>query len=94
MTGPPHYSTSIADAWEVVEKMNARRYTWMATPYGTAIRWDFLDNGRSVGAAQDQSVPLANCWAALKTVGVEVPHDSIGRRSGDRSVSRSVCPRD
>ena len=65
----PMYSTSISAAWEVVEKMDQRKYTWLMNPQGSTVHCSFMDNGNPVGNAQADTAPLAICLAALKAVG-------------------------
>lgn len=68
----PHYSTSIAAAWEVVEKLkhlepeiewSDEHQCWHMT------LWKGANQGMMPGSA---SAPHAICRAALKAVGVEV----------------------
>jgi hypothetical protein len=69
----PLYSTSIADAWQVVEKMRAM---------GKEAELFWTDQGCEVFFARESSIhegygftttmPRAICRAALKAVGVEV----------------------
>lgn len=74
-SGPDNYSTNIADAWEVVEKM--RDDQWNIVLYDTTIPnssgcvvYKYNENFAylKVGA----KVPKAICLAALKAKGVEV----------------------
>ncbi|MFE4202092.1 BC1872 family protein [Aneurinibacillus aneurinilyticus] len=63
----PHYSTNIADAWQVVEKFKecdlqkheSGNYTCYITLYKTY-------------ESDAETAPLAICLAALKAIGVEV----------------------
>lgn len=71
---PPRYSSDIAAAWQVVEKMRERA-TYMAVErhpnYWRAVVYDgnwYFELSEHADAA-----PLAICLAALRTVGVEVP---------------------
>ena len=65
----PQYSTDIAAAWEVVEKMHSRDFSMMA-------EWDDEDrmwfvgfsNKESYKADEAATAPLAICLAALKAV--------------------------
>lgn len=76
----PHYSSDIAAAWEVVEKLKARlceepdtlalEYrggTWQAgfKYFSHEDGWDYGDN-----AGKADTAPLAICLAALKAAGV------------------------
>lgn len=69
------YSTSIADAWLVVEKMQKERRLpfqlesvqgWIDPEFKTKLRFGIGDWQESA------SVPIAICLAALKALGVEV----------------------
>jgi hypothetical protein len=80
----PDYSTSIADAWLVVEKMREREATIKMRVYGhrngtwtVGISWYHVHghDGKPVIA---DSLPLAICLAALKAVGVDVPAADSG----------------
>jgi hypothetical protein len=62
------YSSLIEFAWEVVEKMIERKYTWQADGRGGLSTFIFLDNGRIVGADTAAHLPLAICRAALKAI--------------------------
>lgn len=61
------YSTSIADAWQVVEKATYYEASWSGLHH-----W-YLELGEGHGEAEAQTAPLAICLAALKAVGAEVP---------------------
>lgn len=72
---PKPYSTDIAAAWEVVEKMAsvANEWTFEFRYTNVAVRvTDNNLNGISVLEVQD-TAPHAICLAALKAVGVEIP---------------------
>jgi len=65
----PHYSTDIAAAWLVVEKMNNPRVAIESSENEKYGKWfvmfgDDLENGAFADTA-----PLAICLAALRTVG-------------------------
>lgn len=60
----PHFSTDIAAAWEVVEKMRREGYI-----FDIEIRKDYV----GVNCEHCESAPLAICLAALRAVGV--PHE-------------------
>ena len=74
--GPPVFSTSIAAAWQVVEKMrehpNVLLHTLhlVAYPYNRAYAAfaGLPDDGDFVEANGDHSVPLAICRAALRAI--------------------------
>ena len=81
----PRYSTSIADAWSVVDTMERRGF-WceMRTPFmepgGDDGYWAGFTphstsgwNGRPDHWTRAESLPLAICLAALKACGVEGP---------------------
>ena len=80
--GPERYSTSIAAAWEGVEKMRARdeRLTFFemgSEPKGKLYYcqfdfWKEPDAAYATATAKDPSPARAICLAALKAVGVEV----------------------
>lgn len=64
-TWPRHYSTSIADAWTVVEKIRDDNFN--LEEHGTHWKAHFGSEW-----AGDESAPRAICIAALRSVGVEV----------------------
>ncbi len=69
---PPYYSTDIAWAWEVLEKVASKAAGWVrlrerVCDDGTIWECDFGDYGE---AARGETVSLAICRAALKTMGV------------------------
>lgn len=61
----PRYSTDIAAAWEVVEKMRERRESVfeMARPVGSGYLCNFIFNGTKEFG---DTAPLAICLAAKK----------------------------
>ena len=71
-----NYSTSIADAWLVVEKMGCiatSENTWdlfniIKTPEG-------FDASFGHFSVEVEDAPLAICLAALKSLGLEVPDE-------------------
>jgi hypothetical protein len=70
LPGCPHYSTDIAAAWQVVEKMEQRLdLCWL----GPGDVWvAVLGNGEEdyqYGDAMAPTAPLAICRAALKAIG-------------------------
>jgi hypothetical protein len=76
----PHYSTDIAAAWQVVERMRDQGWTSHYTDLSLDSRepwhsWHFTGttppNGPTL-SAQASTVPHAICLAALRAVGVEV----------------------
>lgn len=64
--GLPNYSTSIADAWSVVEKMPAI----MLTKYTTG-KYNCGVSGDKFYEAEADTASMAICLAALKAWGVE-----------------------
>lgn len=73
----PPYSTDIAAAWEVVEKLRDSRED--ITIYTSGRSWwinvgDIFNNVRDMGDFEvvEESAPMAICLAALKAKGVEV----------------------
>lgn len=73
------YSTDIAAAWEVVEKMQADGWFTSATDQthhsmGWAWRFHHHSNGKlDAHAFARGKAPMAICLAALKAVGVDIP---------------------
>lgn len=68
--GPPHYSTDIADAWLVVEKIDQQvTVTKCADGWLVTIDDYFCHGGVEIMAG---TAPLAICLAALKAVGVDI----------------------
>jgi hypothetical protein len=66
----PRYSTSIAAAWEAVERMYSTHDYWMRLEY-EAPDWtgvDFIMVDGPIHRATAPTVPLAICLAALKAV--------------------------
>ena len=70
--GTPAFSTSIAAAWEVVEKMRADKLSVTLTGYweGSTGKWwvNVLDNVETVATVRTDTAPHAICLAALKAV--------------------------
>lgn len=68
----PKYSTNIADAWQVVEKL--RETHWIQVEVGTLNICDIGEYGKGCSTIQEvaDTIPLAICLAALKAVGVEL----------------------
>ncbi|OXB94824.1 BC1872 family protein [Parageobacillus galactosidasius] len=77
----PHYSSSFAEAWPVVEKMKEARFSIRkrfidelqreVTPEETKNRGNLIDAGWMIFFL----TPKAICVAALKAVGVEVEEE-------------------
>ena len=74
-----HYSTSIADAWEVVEKIRGDGRWWQITDCEEegwhASAWRTVTENDAPVCECDavaDTAPMAICLAALKAVGVEV----------------------
>lgn len=69
----PHYSTDIAAAWEVLEKMKSSVALIELTESEYAkARASFLPFSGDAVIADENEMPLAICLAALKVKGVEV----------------------
>ena len=76
----PHFSTSIADAWTVVERMGlsvlSLEGTWIAGKLYQSVYFDsdteVLD-GHLGNNAEADTAPMAIALAALKAAGVEIP---------------------
>jgi hypothetical protein len=69
--GPPPYSTDIAAAWQVVERMREQEYsialdsdTWLKHPYAV----HFIGGNSGCVSCTADTAPLAICRAALKAV--------------------------
>ena len=64
----PHYSTRIADAWLVVEKLRADGFRWAIG--SERNEWDIYLEDRKMGSGEGhaKTAPLAICLAALKAV--------------------------
>lgn len=74
VTEIPHYSTDIAAAWEVVEKLGHKFQMFLNTR-GKWTEADFVhwpDNLKGYVAASADTAPLAICLAALKACGVDL----------------------
>jgi len=81
----PHYSTSIADAWQVVEEVSRQHEIYVS---GYKDRWEATvvrlkiecthcsSHSHEYIDAEAETAPLAICLAALKAVGVEVEYES------------------
>jgi len=65
--GHGHYSTNIAHAWEVMEKMQFRIEPWPWNRWGCAPNYDG-DIDCIGGVACADTAPLAICLAAKKAV--------------------------
>lgn len=70
------YSTDIAAAWEVVEKLHLCELGMLVDGEGSAS-WRCVFGGPAF--AEAHTAPLAICLAALKAVGVEVPPTNPSR---------------
>lgn len=74
----PRYSSKIAAAWQVVERMIALGYRldirWLLSNQWDVIFEKWPDPRRI--SKTDPSCALAICLAALRAVGVEVPQDA------------------
>lgn len=74
----PHYSTDIASAWEVVEKLYAidpheptllQIYGPLSDGYKINLIWEHHDGPILIGSLVADTAPLGICLAALKAVG-------------------------
>ena len=78
------YSTSIADAWEVVERMRELSFvltlSWQSRNSEWCAHW-FYPADRTHKAAFHKSAPRAICLAALKTIGVDVDLNTSKKQS-------------
>ncbi len=65
----PHYSTDIADAWQVIEHMNDRG--WSPTVFCEFQWWiaNFFTDIAGSFEASAETAPLAICLAALRAMG-------------------------
>lgn len=69
-------STSIADAWQVVEKLSRPKYFFhlvRLTKGDWRCEFWLLGSGEPFRMAIHKDAPMAICLAALAVVGVEVP---------------------
>ena len=77
-------STSIADAWEVVERMRELSFvltlSWQSRNSEWCAHW-FYPADRTHKAAFHKSAPRAICLAALKTIGVDVDLNTSKKQS-------------
>lgn len=64
----PRYSTDIAAAWEVVEKMWSSKYEAFVRTFRGQWSASFADNGNIIGQVDAETAPLAICRAVLKAV--------------------------
>ena len=71
---PPHYSTDIAAAWEVVEKLDGGgergTFWWMISSPGNDTMYSarIFEGSVEIVGAMAPTAPLAICRAALRTV--------------------------
>lgn len=79
--GPPHYSTDIAAAWEIVEKFGhykVNTFPGEIPGQPPTIRVELTRfHPEAFGYADADTVPLAICRAALKALGVRQPDDRM-----------------
>jgi hypothetical protein len=69
----PHYSTNIADAWLVVEKLVKQCYQFgLANESDGKYFCSLFFDGAGTFEESAETAPLAICLAALKACGVEV----------------------
>lgn len=64
----PHFSTNMAAAWRVAEKL--RREGWSMVAGGNHVGWSiaFSLEGGDPGSGSNAAMPLAICIAALKAL--------------------------
>lgn len=77
---PPEFSTDIAAAWQVVEKLNADGWGHRHSVYSPAAErpgwaWEFAIGAKSFEGTAE-TAPLAICRAALLTVANPAPSPS------------------
>jgi len=71
----PNYSTNIADAWQVVEKLIDKDYDFSIYNHNKEfnVEINIVEDDKHLWFyGEADSAPLAICLAALKAVGVEV----------------------
>ncbi len=68
----PHYSTDIADAWEIVEKLQSQDWACILDNVKDFLgNWQaHFEKDRRACTAESESAPHAIALAALKAVGV------------------------
>jgi len=83
------YSTDIAAAWQVVEKLRSDGFEVELEGDSTGWHCLFLDYPEA-GRAEAQSPPLAICLAALEAAGVICVPEGESITLGDRAVLENV----
>jgi hypothetical protein len=81
----PFYSTDIAAAWEVVEKMSGGakdNVVIMRTGDQWGCRFRDIESPEKPEFSQAQTAPMAICISALKSVGVDVPTVQPAQKQG------------
>ena len=84
----PHYSTDIAAAWEIVEKLRHDRFPFVSVGidwYGKTweARFGVNQHGNSLGYAQGcETAPLAICRAALTVDNYMKNNETPSNREG------------
>jgi len=69
----PHYSTSIADAWAVIEEMERRN--WLADIYRSEAKWIAeFNHPRHRQSSDADTAPEGICKAALLCLEASRPH--------------------
>lgn len=76
----PHYSTDIADAWQVVEAMRERGWhpeiRWISD-WDCKAKWWVNFGGHRLYDATADTAPLAICRAALRAVADATPKSAV-----------------
>lgn len=83
--GIPHYSTSIADAWLVVEKMREKHLIHIISDGAHPLQkntWGCIiererDEFPRLAESESATAPTAICLAALKALGVDYEQSSL-----------------
>lgn len=68
----PRYSTDIAAAWSVVEKMGNVTFDILKLQADEEYVCEFVLAGNKISCSSSKSAPLAICKAALAARGVEI----------------------
>jgi hypothetical protein len=69
MKGIRHYSTDIAAAWQVVEKMRSSGHLSDINTRSEYVECEFWTGNHTDGVASSDTAPHAICLAALKALG-------------------------
>jgi len=75
--GVPEYTTNIADAWLVVEKLRADGMNVLVKTYSDGFIVEVFDHATEVKyVGFHKRTAMALCEAALKAKGVEIPDEN------------------